>query len=293
MPIYKEVWNFRSNTGGTWSDVFYSEAAALADAANFGNAFINKRLALLHPLNTFTKIRVSEDQNPRVSTIVNINRKGTGNYGIDPDNPPGPSNLGEAAVVTLASSAVAASRKWWLRGMPENGVSRLNETGEDYLAPKFAEALDSFLNTIARPNTTYIVHKISPAGQNQVVSVDVTRVDGSAANGFSILTCTAPPLVIQGNQIILSQFNPKDFPGLNGTFTVKAVNGNNVTIPYVTPESANLIPLTGKAKKRVVVPGAKLTRSLCGFSFLGTRQTKNPATGSRGAKRAVRIRVLA
>jgi len=103
----------------------------------------------------------------------------------------------------------------------------------------------------------------------------------------------APPNVIAGQSIQISQTSAKTLPGLNGSWTVSAVGGNTVTIAYVTPGHAAIDTDSGKVKRLVYLETAVINPAASGFSYMGSHDTKNPVTGSRGAKRAVRVRRLA
>lgn len=283
MAIFKEVWQFRSSTA-TWSDVYYSVNSDISAATVFPQNFLNSRLKLLSPSNVLQKIRVSDIKNPRVSAVININQNGLSSGTV-------PSNFTESVTCTLVSPNPPASRKLWLRGTTEGAAFRNAAGTQDVLEPQFANDLKAWFGSLNVNN--YIVLKQIPVGQPGIVQQRILVADGAAGDGTTVLNMAANIFVVAGDTIIVSQTPQKDVPGLKGKFLVREVVGNNIKINYSTPDNRT-IPLTsGLAKKLAYYENAVISRTRSAFAFLGGRQTKNAASGSRGARSAKRVRALA
>jgi hypothetical protein len=82
-------------------------------------------------------------------------------------------------------------------------------------------------------------------------------------------------------------------PRLNGRYTVLANPGPTLTINYTTPLNAKIPVLTGFIKAAAFDATHLVDPTRSGFDHMGTRTSRSPLFGSRGAKRAGRIRNLA
>lgn len=287
MPVYKCVFTFISpgTGGGRWSEVYYRSKASLAEAAAFSPATIDARLFCLISLNTLTKIRVSQVDSPRVTTMVNVNRKG-GIY--DPaDNP---ENTGESHVISLASSARPATRKLWMRGAKANSMFRDIATGDWEISAAFKTRIDTWIAILASDEFGGVILARKKTLGDGVIVVDITRVNGTAANGTSVITLANAPGLIAGNSVAISGVNDRKLPGLNGSYRVISTTGLTVTIAYTVPGDLDLIPEKGTLKKLDYFDDARINAAISGWSYGGVRQTKNDFTGSVGASRRNRTR---
>jgi len=289
MAIFKQVWTF-NGPSGVWSDVWYRSAASFAVASEFTPDLIAQRCSLLHPVNVWKKARVSTITGTRQSAVIPINVRGTGNpAGIDPSIN-FPANETEAVICTLGATAFPASRRWWCRGTAELAVQR-NTIGTPVVAPAFQMALNGFFGKLESRN--YVILARERVGAAQVFINKILQVDGTSADGLSVMTMDQLAQVDAGNMITIAQVSAKDLPALNGNFKVIASAGKTITIQYTTPENRLIKTLTGYAKKLVYSELAVIVAASSGFSALGGRKTKNGVTGSRGARSAKRIRARA
>lgn len=284
MAVIKEVWTFSSG-GATWGEVYYSNKGSLASAAVFPSTLLNARLKLLDPINVLRKIRVSETTGTHASLVIPINLNG-----IDPDNFRGPAPVNTAIVSTLSSTAVAASRRLWMRGHSIVDAERDKVTGADKLDPDFAKLLKEWIGKLE--TNGYVVYAKVRAGQQNITPTKLLQIDGTAADGTSIIKTMVVLPVIPGNMIQISQAPLKDFPALNGAYKVLAINGQFITIQYTTPQFVVQKTQTGRVMQLQYVDNATIKASASGFSFIGSRKTKNVNTGSRGARSAKRLRPL-
>lgn len=289
MALFKQVWTF-NGPSGIWSDVWYRAATNFQEASTIGADLIAQRVSLLHPVNRFKKVRVSTIAGIRQSVVIPINVRGTGNPTAAIPGANFPANEVESVTCNLGSAAFPSSRRWWLRGTPELAVFRQPD-GTPLVNPAFQMALNGFFLKLEQRN--YVILARERVGNAQVFINKLLSVDGTAANGLSVLTLDLNAGVDVGNMITIAQANPKDVPALNGNFKVLAVLGKTITVQYTTPGNRLIPTLTGYVKKLVYSETAVISAALCGFNSLGGRKTKNAVTGSRGARSAKRIRALA
>lgn len=281
--LFKEVWQFSSPGGGPWNEVYYESSGTLAEAASFNEAFRVSRLALLAEQCTWKKVRVSGVLDPSLHTLVNINRQGTREGSM--------ANAAEAAVCTLASSVQPGSRKLWMRGLVENSVARSVTTGIGLASPSFLTDLSAFIERLARAG--YVVLSKKKGIGNGIVKTRVTTVTPNVATGVSVLTTAAAHLLAPNDLVTLMSMDEKQFPGLNGTWKADVLTGTTFSIPYLPALGVEPAAKKGFAQKLAYWETATIDPKISGFSYLGSRQTKNPDTGSRGARRARRRRSLA
>lgn len=282
MADFKCVFNFFSTgkKGGTWSEVWYRSAGSLQSAATFDPALILARMLLAHPLTQLSKIRVSQVGSPRVTTIVTMNAQGVFIGGT------GPAPIDSAIVCNVSSSAVPATRRWWLRGWDASMATRNVANGNDVFAGVTTISLSAWFNALA--NFGFEVLPLVKPAVGVYSPYSVTKVDGTVP-GKTVLTASGPIVTIPGvNQIIAARFSKKDLPGLQGPFTILSSVGGTITIPYSTPGNTVVVPSTGQFKMLSYVSGATIDPAISGPAFIGSRQTKSPFTGSRGARSANR-----
>jgi hypothetical protein len=285
VNAYKQIWTFTSTNGGTWSEIFYVQSATIDQAANITPGFINKRLAMLHPLNFLEKIRVSENNNLRNSKVIKIALNGLWQGSTQPYP------VSSAAVITLRSTVIPSSRQWWLRGIARDFCFREATTGRDELAAAALTALNTFLQELQ--DKQYIV---LPKVNQTAIGVPpnpIVGVDGNTVKGQSLLLLQNQQVFAPGSFINLTKFSKKDLPGMNGRYKVIAQNANQISVKYTTPNFQIYLGLQGFVQPYVPNVGAIISKPASYFNFFGEHQSKNAYTGSRGAKSAARVRSLA
>ena len=193
MPIFKEVWSFRSGTS-TWSDVWYAVSSNIANASNITQASLNYRLKLLSPLAKLVKIRVSNLANPRETVQISVNQAGTSSFPAL-----GPAPTTEAAVCTISSAATGSRRLWWCSGQQEESVFRNATTGEDEINALFAVHLSDWFAYLQR--NSYIVLSRIRVGNQGVFNNRILSADGTGANGQTVLTMAQAPGVVANDTI--------------------------------------------------------------------------------------------
>lgn len=282
MPTYRIVWEYTENNGAGFNEVYYKDAADIASALKVDENLIGSRLFMMHPLNTLLRIRVSDTTALRKTGTQPL--KLTGNYGGDS----GPVAVGDAAVFAL-SSAAGGTRKLWMRGCPDSYIQRDPKTGID-APPAFFQKLQ-FTWFTALEASGYGIRRLTPSAPGPLQKAKILSVDGTAKDGTSKLTFANAPGYPVPSQIVIGNASKKDLPGLNGTYSVLAVNGAIVTIPYQTPLGALIVTSTATARQAVYQATAVFSAALCAFDHNGTRTSRNPLSRSRGARRAARLRL--
>lgn len=287
MPIYKCVFQFTSpgTGGGRWSEVYYRAKPDLAAAATFALGAIAQRLALLSVINKLAKIRISQVDSPRVTTLVNVASSGAMLFGLDT-----PENTGESHVLTLSSNIRPASRKLWMRGLNAGAMTRDAASGDWVLYPPVKALMDNWVGILAGDAFAGVILARKKTLADGVNPINIVSVNGTAANGTSIVTTAAALPVIAGGSISISGVNDRRLPGLNGSYKVLTIAGAAITIGYTVPGDINVTPEHGTAKKLEYFEDARISAAISGWSYGGVRQTKNDFTGSRGAYRRARSR---
>jgi hypothetical protein len=286
MPVYRLTWQFQENTGSTFNEVYYVNGSNPTDAATTGAFLGAKRLALLHPLNKILAIRSADVAQPRSTGVVLFNLNGTANIAGIP--PSGPCTPGDSVVCTL-SGVNGGSRKIWLRGCPDNFILRSSSSGADSPPAELSAALAPWF--AALQSNGYGLRQVQPPAAGPLANIKIVSVDGSLVQGQSTITTNVPPTWASGSRVIIGGASKKDLPALNGRWTtIGNVVGSTFVIPYATPENRLILSNSGKVRWENYSAVNTFQASACGFSYFGTRTTKNPISRSRGAKRAVRIR---
>jgi len=282
MAVFKHVWYFAGVGGDSFSETWYRDASTLAAAAVFDNAFLLPRLAMLHPLNTFQRARVSStDPANSVAVPVNIGRVGTGAVGV-------PEPIDNSIVASLSGTAYGG-RKWWQRGVPR-GYYGLNADGSQTAAPGWQTQFDAFVAGLAAANFGMYILDKTPA------RFTIGTVDGSANDGLTIISVVGNPALAVGSFVNIYNTDVKQFPGLRGTYQVVGplVVGaiSTFRIRYRTPANGGPINTSGQIRARTFRPFTVLDPGKCGFDHYGAHDTRSTFSRSRGARRAKRLRNL-
>jgi hypothetical protein len=283
MATFRIVWEFDENNGATFSEVYYTDAASAAAAAVVGPILFSARLALLHPLNTWRRIRSSQVDQPRITAVVPFNAPGTSVV------TGGPLAVGASVVSNLGSNS-GKTRKLWMRGCCRGDYTRNNTTGRDDPTADLLTRLNEFY--LRLDTNVYGMRTIIPNGAGLVGKKRITLVDGSLIAGSSSLTIQGIPIYPVGSRVLIGGASLKDLPALNGQWTVLDQTGAVTVIGYETPQRAAIgggLAYIRAAQYHATDPFAF---GKCGFDHMGTRTSRNPLSHSRGARRAVRIRSL-
>jgi hypothetical protein len=281
VNAYKQIWTFSSSNAGTWSEVFYKQAATLDQARTISAAHMRKRLAMLSSVCYLEKIRTAEITNLRNAETDAWGRVGAWTTGA-------PLVDTASCVVNLISSLIPSTRKWWMRGINDDFITRDTLNGRERLRPLAQTALQDFLDSL-ESNQYLILPKVNQVAAGHANN-PLVQVDGSLNVGKSTITLKNPAAAVAGDIIIIARASKKDLPGLNGRWKILASAGFTMDIDYATPNFAVVKATTGYVNQYVPVVGAIISGARSSFGYYGDHQTKNVLTGSRGAKSAARVR---
>jgi hypothetical protein len=276
------VCQFAENNGAGFNEVYHTQGSSPTNALNGYGVFVSARLALLHPLNTFLRIRVSDINSPRLTSLANVNLSG-----LAPSTG-GPLPVGAACVCSIRGSAMGA-RKLWLRGIPEAWYLRNVTTGVDAPPAALLTALANYLAAMVGFGVG-MVH-LQPKGVGLYTNQPLTKVDGSLGNGITSITAQNNPVFALGSRVVIGGTSRKDLPALNGQWTVVGVYSTGFQISYNTPQGIIVLNPKGYVRQATYSSLDVFASSQFIFDHFGTRTSRNPLTNSRGARRAQRLRL--
>lgn len=281
MPVYKIVWQFAEANGASFTETFYKSDSTPQSATQAGPQFINSRLALLDSTCRLIAIRAADVDSSRLTYIRTINQAGL-LTGLGGPAPPG------TAVVIRLAGTTKGSRKLWMRGCNQTLIVRGQVSGQDQPPAALNQKL---LYYLAGLNVNgYGLRQLGNGGLS-TAKFPISNFDGTTNKGVTILTVNAINDFAPGQRIIVAQVPQKDMPSLKGQFTVQAVNGGLITIPYRMPQNGTITQTVGYIK-HAQYPGVDIfSNANSGFAYYGNRATKSPLPNSRGARRAQRLRL--
>lgn len=296
--IYKLVFNFIESSGATWSEVFYRVADSAQTAVVVNTAAINARLRMMHPTALLRNIRANNVAGGRDSFTANQNYPGTFVDGTGA----GPAPAGTAAV---ASFAVTTGRSvlHWMRGLPTLMVVENPNTGFPNPPANLISAIRSFATQMGASGCGSRTLTASP--KFQIQSVTPQPLTGTALITYTVGAGQTPPVftvTAPNNRIVIGQASKKDFPSLNGHWTIVGTTtptGNplvgTVTIRYVVANvpATSVSPIACNAYLKSEAYGSVNLFTGASLAYYGTHSTRSVFSNSRGAKHANRLRVLA
>lgn len=281
MPFFKEVWQYTLGDKG-FSEVWYSEESSLAQAATFPAALLNAAVAFRNALCTLRKIRVSSVDNNRNAVVVNANVSA-------PFSDRAPAPTGAAVIFTVVSTEKGSKRQVWFRGVDQLDIGRSPTTGRDTPSPQMINNMKAYLRQLVLFN--YRVRSLLKLPGGGVGYRRITEVT-SVANTGKVTLAFSGDAVIASNRLIITQINPKDFPGLKGAFSVlRVIDATHVEIPYNMHVTGTFPTTTGRFRLQEYEYG-RINADLCRFNFTAARDTGKSPLGGRGRRSAARIRSL-
>lgn len=292
MAVFRQTWFFEGPGGSTWEEVWDVDASSIAVAtpAPSDNIVLN-RMALAHNTVNLLAIEsrsIDNPDDPPVRPAINV-------AGSAKDAEGAPANQGEAAVLSIVcatSGGKKASRKLWMRGLPEESVTRAPITGRPILSGAFSANLDVWLQSLEKSAGTTRKYGMRPrvrsAYGGAIPRWDITAVAAGAQANLTVLT-TGGNHGIEKNQLVqINAANQKKLPGLKGVFRVVDKTATSITVayrlPYIPSDPSGYFYFLSRPDFYTVKAASS------GFAFLGTRQTKKPGSRSRGRRSAVRLR---
>lgn len=284
MSAFKHVWHFRDINGSSWSEVWYREAGNLEDAATIKNDILLLRETFLDKLHTFRSITVSDVSNARNTKQILLNDKGTSGGTGGPADP-------EDSIVCSLTATGGGKRKWWLRGNSRSDFARSATSGADQPPPAFAGNLSAFIQSMK--NASFGILRLKPvATRNPPGYYAVQSVAANIDGTTSIVVAAPNGSLFTNKRVILSRFDPKLFPALNGRYQVVSTTTTNIVVNYKIASGSGENTPGARVAVEEFDPVHIFDPAGCGFDHYGSHDTKNPNTSSRGARRAKRLRLL-
>lgn len=281
MAFFKYVFQFTQGAKG-FSEVYYGESDSIDNATKIGSVILNRMCALRPPLTILRKVRVSAVAGNRNSVPLTFNRPGTSPL-LDPDV------AGTSAVCNLVSTATGSRRQVALRGLPDDAISRNAANGLDEPQAQWQAYLTQFLRFLEEGR--YMIRSLKKVGTSGITLQNITSIVAVANAGQVTVSTAAPMGVSTGAQVKLSQLDVKDWPGLNGIWTVVSATGNDFVIRYNFHTAGTFLITKGKCRN-VDYDYGIINGSLSKFSHFGTRDTGRNPLGGRGRRPGVHIRSL-
>jgi len=279
MPAFKIVHQFTEGDTG-FSEVWYRDATDLTAASQFSPTLLWNGVLFRNALTAFRTIRVSDVLNNRNSVVVKVGWSA-------PFSNSTPSVNNTAIVYTIVSPSVGASRQVWIRGLDQNAFGRAPTSGIDRPNPTVLGQIFNYLLELQKAG--YRVRSLKKITETGMAYRNVTGITNTADSGYVTMQYDGE-IVAVGSEIIISQFNKKNWPGLAGKFKVEPGSTlGNAKVKYNYHFAGPWSIPQGRFRPAVYNYGAfNLTRS--DWNKLASRDTgANPIHG-RGRRSSTRIR---
>lgn len=267
----------------SWEEVYYVEKDTIdAAGAVFDGGFVAASLACRHPSTYISVIRVSAVDQPRNAKLFPVLGAGPGGGVLVPE----PTRL--CAQYRIGNASIPAMRPLFLRGILDSDVARNPVTGQDTETGHLLAARNIFFGAMEARSISVqqllpITH-VDPYDFYPAVSVTV------GAGGKTTIVWDSVPTLPSTNRVILSGFDPKLWPGLNGHYRARKITPPQFDVNYVARRPAATY-LDGLGKFRVEAYRYFTIRAAdCKFTRYSSRDTNGGPTGGRGRQRSVRLR---
>jgi hypothetical protein len=288
MPFQKVVVQY-VQFGQDWKEIFWAANAsvnatlAAVNTFNFKSAATSFRGSGVY----IAGIRVSDVNQPRLAAVWRAQNSVPVSSGalLDVKN--------TALLWSLQDTSLAATRHIWLRGLAESATSRNPVTGQDEVPGGIATLIVNYIAQMVAAQLC--IRQLQPlTGPPTYVFQPAQSVTVDGLNNVTI-TMKQPLVLGPSSRVVLSLFDPKTYPGLNGHYL--AVNPASPTfgINYVPRLAAGTYP-AGRGRMRVEeyrylpIRVPLYTDPSNGFVACATRNTANNPFGGRGRKPSNRLR---
>jgi hypothetical protein len=295
--LMKHTWLFQDQNSATWREEFYvlpvtgstqTRRTLLDSLPGNNDAIITNRLALLWKGHRLWKITANFVAGSRLAAVLSYNMQGTSqgtNSGAD---------LNEADVTALSAviqiyGINGAQRKLWMRGFAQGDVLRDSLTGFSYLGVVPRAAFNKLKANWQAKGYGVLTRVKKPSVRQQLPNAIVT-VSGQVAGVLCNVTTAAPHGLANWDQIIIAQASTKDFPGLNGIWTVQVTPGATTVfqIPYEVPSNQAAVAGSGYVRPYTLNDLDLIDATQTNFAYAGMRKTNTPANNGKGrAKKKV------
>jgi hypothetical protein len=270
-----------------WKEVFYSNAASVQAASKLITpAFIATALELRGLGTYIAGVRVSDVAQPR---SVSVQRLTTAPV-VTGTTPNDSKNV--CAVYRLVTAALNLSRPIFLRGLADSATERSGVTGQDIPSASLRNAVNGYI--AAMNFSGLMVRALLPiTGVNPYAFYPIANLIVNPGGTVTVVVNGPLQLGVTG-RVILSQFDPKMWPGLNGHYLAQNPASPNFNISYISRNPPATYPIA-RGRYRVeeyrydlIDLGQPNGQSF--FVSLGSRNTQNGPFGGRGARSSRRLR---
>lgn len=283
MPVFKLALKFVQYTD-TWQEVFYKTSDTINTAlAPFDLVFASVATAFRHPSCYLAAVRCQDMSQPRVVRTISWPTPPAGAAGDTPDV------TSTSAIWEIRDTTAALRRNIWLRGLNDDSVKRSSTTGQPVLAPAARTQIENYLQTLQTAGAQIkALDPITGTGAYRFFRVTNISVDASQ---LCTLTIDGGMTYLAGSRVILSQFDPKEWPGLNGHYLAEVPTAGGFKVGYRAAKAVGNYPISKGRVRNEVFRYLTFALSQSRFIKFGSRNTKDSGPfGGRGARSTVRLR---
>lgn len=282
MPTFKCVVKY-NQFGATWHELFYVDGDNFEQiAVHFGAGFCNVATAFRHASVYVQAVRISDLSVKRSTKPIRYTIPTALTTTMKPDV------VKTAAIWTLNSSAPALTRKIWLRGLNDIDVERNIITGQDTPSAALQGGVATYLGYMEshgfKIQSLNPITGTSPYLFQRIASLTV------GAGGSTTINAVNPVALTASNRVIITQTDPKLWPGLGGKYRAENASGTTFGINYIARQPSGTYPLSRGVFRVEQYRYATISAPLSGFLDFSSRDTKNDPFGGRGRRRAVLLR---
>jgi len=278
----RAIFEFTGPSGESWSEDFWTNQSVSGGPPVLPPAMVTARLQMLSPYNVWRRVRWVSTDALRLTVITDIQQSGTfpdAVYGSAPR---------DLAVIMRLQCDGGASRLWWCRG-GNLGDWTITGAGIHAFAGGFRARARAFITQMKLAG--WGVRRLHAT---RLVVPNVTNlqsVDGATSPGLAIVSTAGAHGLATGDEVIIYRTSLKDLPGLRGHWTVSTVpTASSFSIPYRVPRDLGPVVTAGFVRKAVYDAILPFQDILPTLQHIGHHDTKETVFGSRGERRAARLR---
>lgn len=286
MPNQKIVFKYVQYTED-WEELFYGQFDSINLAMAGMDAGLRASAVLFRQSSCYlSSIRIQDVAQPRSALTKDFIIPVTG-LGADR-----PDMHNTCAVWALRSANAVSQRHILLRGLKDDDTIRSAGTGEDDPSPALYNGVKGYIANMTRVGLR--IRSLVPINYVDPYDwYDIRQVVVAPSGTVTLSTYGTVPLVA-GGRIILSQMDPKDWPGMNGHYRTRGVAAPDFKINYKSHAPPGTYPVS-KGRYRVedyryLIISPQDPDGQSDFVRFSSRLTKSGPFGLRGAKKAVRLR---
>jgi hypothetical protein len=280
--MFKAVITYRQFSS-TWHELFYLSADNFDQvAAHFGAGFVNVATAFRHASVYIRSVRISDLSLKRATRPLRYPIPTAVTTALTPDV------VNTCAIWTLNSSSPPLSRKIWLRGLNDVDVVRNAITGQDAPSAALAGGVATYLGYMEshgfKIQALDPITGTSPYVFQRMASLTIGNGGVTTVNAINPVALTA------SGRVIISQTDPKLWPGLAGKYRAENSAGLTFGINYIARVPSGTYPLTRGVFRVEEYRYATVSAPICQFLDFASRDTNSSPFGGRGRRRAVSLR---